>query len=395
MVSAGKGYDLVIAGAGPAGLTLAWKVAERGHSVLVTDIKRNASDVRYLTLGSFIDLERWELPAKIAQRIENAYYISTNERVKRHNRNPSVCTLSLDRRKLLVELERKAKKAGAKILYKSHVNKVVTRKTHIQEIILKTQFQSIPVSATFYADCSGEGRVFEHKLPILSPSRVRHSVGIEYVVPLLRGPHSFHFFVGKSCPRGYGWLFPINNNEAILGYGTFAKMSAAELTSRLDNLLKLLQEERRIGPEVKLKNSGEFRTGFPLRRFHCGNVVYVGDVALQGCPVLGEGVRFVMDSASMAATAVDKALRTGDIKHLSEYSTAWVSKYYIRFRAGYVAQRLADRLLQSEWVADNFVKYIGKISEENLLRIMQGDLNSRFILRIFLTGVREWFSPSP
>ena len=75
-----KSYDLVVAGAGPAGLTLAWKAAEDGLGVLVFDKKRDAGDIAYTTSASFIDLKRWELPHDVAHPISKIHFSSTRTR---------------------------------------------------------------------------------------------------------------------------------------------------------------------------------------------------------------------------------------------------------------------------------------------------------------------------
>ncbi len=391
MVLEGKGYDLVIAGAGPAGLTLAWKVAERGHSVLAVDIKRDVSDVRYTVLVSFMDLQRWGLPKRIAHPIREAHFESANDVVTKGNIPEGVDVWSIDRRKLLDELEKKALNAGDEIRYESHFRDVAVRHGAIELVRQQTPDGLRIVRSKYYADCSGLGRVFERHLPIVPSGSLRMATGIEYLMPLRSEPYTTDVFVGKSCPGGYGWVLPLNGREAAVGCGGFLKQPSRMLEARLDQLLEGKRLRERLYPEVRQRNAGVLRAGRPLRSFTRGNVVYVGDVALQVNPVIGEGVRFVMDSAEMAASAVDRALRFQSRKHLAEYSKAWVAKYYHQYMAGYIAQRLGLLFLRSEMFSDEFVRALGKISERSVFRMMSGDIDYRFVWRAFKRAMGAMF----
>src|SRR3972149_11687248 len=103
-------------------------------------------------------------------------------------------------------------------------------------------------------------------------------------------------------------------------------------------------------------NSGIFRTGMLLKRFHHNNLILVGDVGLQGNPVVGEGIRFVMDAARMASEAVAEAVEKGDIGLLHRYSDAWVRKYRSQYKAGYILQRLLLFLTRYEKLCDKAVR---------------------------------------
>ena len=55
-------YDLIIVGAGPAGLCLTKELSDSNLKILLLDKKKNAEDVQYNTSGSFINPRKWGLP---------------------------------------------------------------------------------------------------------------------------------------------------------------------------------------------------------------------------------------------------------------------------------------------------------------------------------------------
>ena len=104
-------YDLVIVGAGPAGLSLTASLADSGMKILLLDKKKDVGDVHYNTLGSFIDPAEWDLPGHIFHPFHEVYFASKNESfTKKINAN------AVDRRKLLAVLEERSKKNKWKIL---------------------------------------------------------------------------------------------------------------------------------------------------------------------------------------------------------------------------------------------------------------------------------------
>jgi flavin-dependent dehydrogenase len=121
-----KSYDLVVAGAGPAGLTLAWKAAESGLRVLVFDKKRDSGDIAYTTSASFMDLKRWGLPDDVAHPISRIHFVSARAVVEL-----SVTACVLRRRRLLAKLEKRCLAKVVETLYRTYARNIGVRNESI------------------------------------------------------------------------------------------------------------------------------------------------------------------------------------------------------------------------------------------------------------------------
>ena len=373
--------DLAIVGAGPAGLTLAWKAAEKGLTVVVIDKKKSAAHAAYLTSGSFIDVKGWGIPKSIVQPIDSVYFASKE---RSFTKTLQVGAHVINRRKLLCFLAEQAEKHGAMLLFDAYVKDVILENKCMKNIVLNNDKK---ISAKVFADCSGLGRALERHLPLVAEKHVRHALGVEYLVPLKDGKNTIDLYIGSNYDGGYGWLFPIDNKTAVIGYGTFRNFPKAK--AMLDKMFDFARVKERVEHKVIETNSGIFRTGKPLKKFHKSNLILVGDICLQGNPVVGEGIRFVMDAARMAADAVVSAVKEENLHKLSDYSRNWTLAYYKKYRAGFLLQRLLDHTTGNDKLADRAVMRASKASEKTLRNIVSGDVTLSYIFKKILKISRD------
>ncbi|MBI4003528.1 MAG: NAD(P)/FAD-dependent oxidoreductase [Candidatus Omnitrophica bacterium] len=361
--------DLLIVGAGPAGLTLAWKAAEKGLRVTVIDKKKSADQAAYLTSASFINLREWGIPDEIAQPIDTLHLASRNAFVTVHGLGQMI-----NRRKLLAFLAQQAERRGAQLWFQSTVTDVRIEREGIQRITVASQSATHDFSATVFADCSGVGRVLEQYFQLVPQRRVKQALGVECLVPLRSEPHTIDLYFGSHFGRGYGWLFPLDGRTAILGYGTLDQAKFRNAPRLLDRMFEFRRVSARAEHTVLEVNGGIFRSGAPLRQFHHKNLILVGDIALQGNPVIGEGLRFVMDAARMAADAVTQAIQDNDLTALGRYSATWVKTYYHQYRAGYLTQLFTSLLTAQDRLCDETVRRLRRLPPHALLRTIHGEV---------------------
>lgn len=367
-----KSYDLVVAGAGPAGLTLAWKAAESGLRVLVFDKKKHAGDVAYTTSASFIDLKRWQLPDEVAHPVTSVHFASPGAFIERTS---TACVLR--RRLLLADLETKCSGKGAVVQYGTYARGIDVRNGSISSVRLS---DDTVVDAEVYADCSGLGNVFNRALPVKTTPVIK-ALGYEYIVPLKSEPQTVDLHLGGLLNGGYGWLFPISGEEAIVGVGMLRSGEFRRIRELLDAFLRLPRIARRAEARPLESHAGVFSTGRPLKSFHRGNLILVGDIALQGNPAAGEGIRFVMDAAEMASRAVVRSVAAHDRALLAEYGTAWRERYFRMFSTNFKLQRALFWLTGRNDLLDSLVRIADEASDETMLRFLRGEASPRFVLR--------------
>ncbi len=367
-----KRYDLVVAGAGPAGLTLAWKAAEHGVRVLIFDRKRDAGHIAYTTSASYIDLKRWGLPDEIAHPISRIHFASPGASIECSTR---VCVLR--RRQLLAELEKRCLGNEVDIRYGTYARDIDVRDESIRCVHLS---DTSAVEGVAYADCSGLGNVFNRALPV-NTSPATRALGYEYIVPLKREPDRIDLYVGGNLNGGYGWLFPIDGERAIVGVGTLLPEEFPRIRELLELFLKLPRISERAENKPLESHGGVFQSGRPLKRFHRGNLVIVGDVAFQGNPAAGEGIRYVMDSAEMASRAVAAAAKSRDMSLLGGYSKDWVDKYFSLFSANFRFQRALVWLTRRTRLLDFVVRTGAKASDATVETLIKGEASGAFLLR--------------
>jgi geranylgeranyl reductase len=115
---------------------------------------------------------------------------------------------------------------------------------------------------------------------------------------------------GQLSPDFYAWIFP-HGDTISAGAGTALK--GFSIRGAVDDLrratgLEGAQVVRREGAPIPLK---------PLRRWDNGrDVLVTGDAAGVVAPASGEGIYYAMAAGRMAAEAVDRTLRTGDVRAL-------------------------------------------------------------------------------
>lgn len=378
-----ENYDLIIIGAGPAGLCLASELADSNLRILVLDKKKSAEDVHYNTAGSFINPEEWDLPNYMFNPINKICFNSNNNSVGK-----KVKGFVIDRKKLLIFLEERARgNKNIKIKYNTIVKDVVFSDKEIEHIAYKENNKSIKeASARIFVDCSGTGLVFANKLQI-NFKGVVNAVGIEFLVPLKKENNVADLFVGSKLKGGYGYIFPVNLKFAIVGYSTLAKECFSDVEHHLRNMWDIRRVNERCILDPVEKKVAILRTGSPLKKFTQKNILLIGDSAIQANPLVGEGIRFVMDSARIAAKNIKKSLENKDVKILENYNKEWRVKYYKKYKTAFFLQKRINKASSNDDRLDFGVRRFKKMSDKDFERILSGDLEKFFLIKVMIKSI--------
>jgi digeranylgeranylglycerophospholipid reductase len=86
-----------------------------------------------------------------------------------------------------------------------------------------------------FMDASGTNAVISKKVGLCT-KKVDLATGVEYNVQYLGNPNEWHLLIGKVYQGGYGWIFPLKENRAIIGFGAFDEKIVKELKFRSNKI---------------------------------------------------------------------------------------------------------------------------------------------------------------
>jgi len=357
-------FDVVIVGGGTAGLILARELGKSKRKVLLLDRKKELLEFSFNTLGSFLNLEKFGLTHNVvAQDIDTISFHS-----KRVTRKVKSNLYILDKKQVHIEI------------LNAIDNEFVTIKTEVNIKSIETNEDGKFTSVTdqhkqkyhgkIFIDASGTNAVISKKVG-LRAKKVMLATGVEYNVKYLGNPSEGHLLIGKVYQGGYGWIFPLKNERAIIGFGTFDDEIVKDLKNRLHKILELPKIKKLVIKDNDKVEGGSIPITPVLEKFVLNNLVCVGDSVSQVNPIVGEGYKFIFEAALMASKAIEKSLKKEDVNFLNEYELEWKN----RFSANYN---------RSKKTQERFFKY----SQNNLL------MDYALLLSKFVTDKRAIISLS-
>ncbi len=364
-----KKYDIVVVGGGGAGLNVAYQLSKfKKYKIAVVDGKSDLLKLSFHTLASFIDIERFDLTRNVvATDITEVVFYSSNEKA-----NIKCKGYIIDKVKLHEELLVLCKKNNVDIFCKEKIEKFdKDEKGNISKIVGKTS----TFEAKIFIDATGATGFFSKKFD-LQQEKIPVAVGLEYNVKYLGKDSQAHLLIGKVFKSGYGWIFPLNNNRAIIGCGSFNESEIRDMKSNLDEMF-----EHKLIKGLVQKDNSRLYSGFipitdPVKDVVFKNVVCVGDSVSQVNPIVGEGYRFVMEAGLIAAPFIDQAIQRDDNSILYGYQKAWNKKYYDTYKGSRILQRLADRTSQSDKNSNTVVRCLKLVPDKYFIKLLKGEVNS-------------------
>jgi geranylgeranyl reductase family protein len=289
-------FDVVVIGAGPAGSTAAYRLANAGASVLLADRERFPRDKP--CGGGLTDRAVAQIPVDVAPVVEDA--VSTLElglryRRRFERRSASPLILMTQRRRLDAYLAEQAAAAGADFRDGVKVGEIENGDDGVAVTVDGTR-----VSARTLIGADGVNGTTARTLRLDGHD---HAVALEGNVPLAAvEPRRFRgraLIELGTVPGGYAWVFP-KGDHVNVGVGGWLREGP-----RLRAHLSRLCREYGI-PEERIEDARGYR--LPLRRAGSspakGRTLLVGDAAGLVDPLSGDGMYEAFLSARLATEAV-------------------------------------------------------------------------------------------
>ncbi|MFC1865298.1 NAD(P)/FAD-dependent oxidoreductase [Chloroflexota bacterium] len=331
-------HDVVIAGGGPVGSRVAFKLAEAGYDVLVLE-KREAIGGRVCCAGI------------IGQECIDSFNINSDVILRRANSariySPSGRLLSLwrqgnqacivDRAALDSSLAKRAEAAGVKFIFSCSAGNAELK---TDRITIETSGNSTKLGydarALVVATGFGDGLV--ERVGLGKPGD--YVIGAQAEVTL-RDINEIEVYMGREVAPGFfAWLVPTGPHKALAGL-----LSRSNPKRYLKKLLSALKADGKITND-NLKIVCRGINIKPLTKTYGRRLMVVGDAAGQVKPTTGGGIYFGLLAADTAVDNLKRALQMNDFSagSLADYQKQWKKKLARELKICYWARRLYERL---------------------------------------------------
>jgi geranylgeranyl reductase family protein len=327
-----RNYDVIIVGAGPAGATLAYELVSRGIRVLILE---KAALPRYKCCAGGLTIRAAKLlginiDGVIDNAISSAVVTFAGANPYRGS-FPEIIMYTVMREKFDYALVKRAEKAGADILEGLEAQEIHLNDTNVDVSTSAGNFRS-----QFVAGADGAKSIVARALGVERNSN--NIVGIETEVmvadeELVRWKSQIAIDLGR-IPSGYAWVFPKADHLSI-GIACLAD-KAKDLKLRYWQFMKSLNFSHYT---IARWDSSllPFCTGQVV--VARGRAILVGDAAGLADPLSGEGLHNAILSAQLAAPAMEKSLRCGEIL-LGDYLKSVEEKIIPEMKIAYVFSRV-------------------------------------------------------
>jgi len=332
-------YDIVVVGAGPAGLYFSWKMAEKGFSVVVIEKRK---DIGHHIDGFHFDSNKFE-KFGIPEPDKNSQEFVT---LKLHGNNRSpfgnypkdvkypyhVLRLPF----YLKRLAGYAENAGVKIILDADYSGLIIEEGKVIGIHAESADTMLEIHGKLTVDASGINAVVRRSLPDTYGMEKFPVAEDELFYVILK----YIKWATEETLEDEGWTFyktwiaPSPEGDAILGIGQPLSYENGEYV--MEKFLEIIK----LPPYEILK---EERGSTPYRRppfsLVADNYLSLGDSACLTKPFSGEGITSGYTAAKIAIDVVERALKSGDLSR----ETLWeINVRYFRDQGAKFAGLLAQ-----------------------------------------------------
>ncbi|MBV2350929.1 NAD(P)/FAD-dependent oxidoreductase [Synechococcus sp. HK05] len=358
-------FEVLIAGAGPAGLLLARRLAQAGVCVAVVDplldLHQAAFSSAALPLSA---VKEFQLPAQVQAARWHGWQLHGPGDQQRQWMADHDLGAVLDFGGLRQWLADQATAAGAHLQLGWAVRGWCSAASGAIANLRGPGGQERSVACRWLVDATGQRRALLGDPPAESGALVAGS-GVEWLLQLPlpqwnQWSERLSFMLGRAwVPQGYGWVFPMQPGQLKLGVCRLHDASRRQ--PPLHQLLSQLQLRLHLADAPVLdRHGGLIRSTIRRREPHQrGPLLGLGDAVSTGNLLGGEGIRHAMASSEVLAPLLLQALG-GRPDALRRYPLQ------LRRRLGW-RWSLSGRLARRTWLGLN-----SSAGDQRLERLLEG-----------------------
>ncbi len=349
-------FDVVIAGAGPAGAQCARDLASRNYDVVVLETESEEEFPRQSnksTAGTFPSMmASFGIPDDVVMNYTDWVVLESPNEHYVSEQSGAVLEFA-DFKRFLVE---DGRERGAEYRFDARVSKPVMED---DEIVGVRYAGSEEVYGDIVIDATGPAAPLAKALDVCDLKREKQAIGIEYEFEGIAIDHENYADLTDAmmlrldhdlAPGGYSWIFHTGEDTAKVGLCYIQNERHREYArdgmSIDDYLHYWLDTDPRFENAERIEGTQDHRGSAHIqlpKSMSTDNFMAIGDTVPTIDPLWGEGINKGMQSARAAAITADHCLTYSDPEtsadRLSLYDDLWHEQ---------VAPKMRSRLLMTE-----------------------------------------------
>jgi digeranylgeranylglycerophospholipid reductase len=326
-------YDVVVIGAGPAGLMAAKKASEKGAKTLIIEKEKRLGEkpcAEAVSFSTFEDAEIEPSPSFIKQKVKGAYIFAPNENKKVVFSLENIIGYSkeggaiIDKPTFLEELASKTIKAGAEFAICANAQDIKRSENKI-EILLSILGKKMIISTKILIGCDGVNSIVAKKF--FKRENYETITCLQYRIAnydALEYDKIYFYFGNEVAPLGYAWIFPKGENIANVGIGV--RNARAK-----DYLDKFIENHQIFFSKSKIIEIGSAPVPISgmIEEIVLDNIMLCGDAAGQVIPVTGGGIHSSIAAGKIAgevaAISIEEKNYSKDMlkQYVDKYNVYW------------------------------------------------------------------------
>ncbi len=377
--------DVIIVGAGPAGLSAAESCAKAGLRVLVLERQKEIGYPIHTSGGTWIaDMKALNIPQELYFPIPRITFLSPNNACEFFYDTPVSCVLDI--RGLYQYLAAQAIKAGAVIRTASPVEGPILENDKLVGVKGKNALNEPQEwRANLVIDCTGFSSTIASRMG-LHGGYHRYGYGAEWDLVAPNFPQNELYLIMGSqvAPSGYAWAFPHGSGRVRLGVGIIRPDADEDARKYLMTFVERLPQLSAVfaGASPLEYHTGLFPSEGMMEHFVADGLITAGDSAGQGSTLVGEGIRFAIYAGKMAGNVAASAIRSNDTsaKRLGEFDKQWRAQFGRNLDIAYIINKRIAAYTDTQW--DDSLGLLAKLSPAEAAEAIRGDFSVKLVTGI-------------